>query len=59
MSKKMGRPKTDNPINISTTVRLDAKTDEKLKEYCESHKVTKGEAVRKGVILLLATDEKK
>lgn len=58
MSKKMGRPKTDNPINISTTVRLDANTDKRLKEYCENNKVTKGEAVRKGVILLLATEEK-
>lgn len=55
----MGRPKTDNPINISTTVRLDANTDKRLKEYCEHNKVTKGEAVRKGVILLLATEEKK
>lgn len=58
MAEKMGRPKVDNPINIHTTVRLDAETDAKLKAYCERHEITKGEAVRKGVILLLEQDEK-
>lgn len=53
MSPRTGRPKTDNPINIRTSVRLDKETDEKLKEYCEKHNLTKGEAIRKGVHLLL------
>lgn len=57
MSPKTGRPKTDNPINIRTSVRLDAETDRKLIEYCNRHSMTKGEAIRKGVHLLLA-DEK-
>ena len=50
---RTGRPKTDNPINIRTSVRLDAETDKKLNDYCETHGVTKGEAIRKGVHLLL------
>ncbi|MDE5983748.1 MAG: ribbon-helix-helix domain-containing protein [Eubacterium sp.] len=53
MSKKMGRPKKDNPINIRTTVRLDAETDKQLTEYCIKNNITKGEAVRMGVHLLL------
>lgn len=57
MSPKTGRPKTDNPINTRTSVRLDAETDRKLIEYCNRHSMTKGEAIRKGVHLLLA-DEK-
>jgi len=57
MSAKMGRPKTENPINIRTSVRLDAETDKKLIEYCKQHNMTKGEAIRKGVHLLLAQDK--
>lgn len=53
MSPRTGRPKLDNPINIKTTVRLDAKTEERLQAYCKRHNITKGEAIRKGVVLLL------
>lgn len=53
MSPRTGRPKTDNPINIRTSVRLDAETDKKLNEYCKLHNLSKGEAIRKGVHLLL------
>lgn len=54
MSPRTGRPKVDNPINIRTSVRLDKETDNKLNRYCEEHGITKGEAIRKGVHLLLA-----
>ena len=57
MSSKIGRPKTENPINIRTSVRLDAETDKRLIKYCKQNNLTKGEAIRKGVHLLL--DEKK
>lgn len=53
MSPKTGRPPKENPINIRTSVRLDAKTDKKLIEYCKQQGITKGEAIRKGVYLLL------
>lgn len=53
MSPKTGRPKTKNPINIRTSVRLDAETDKKLILYCKSYSITKGEAIRKGIHLLL------
>lgn len=57
MSAKIGRPKTDNPINIRTSVRLDAKTYSELLKYCAERDVTKGEAIRKGVQLLLSQDK--
>lgn len=57
MSPKTGRPKIDNPINIRTSVRLDAETDKKLIEYCKKNNVTKGEAIRMGVHLLLAEEK--
>ena len=54
MSPRTGRPKVDNPINKRFSVCLDEKTEQKLKEYCEKHGITKGEAIRKGIHLLLA-----
>ena len=57
MSPRTGRPKTENPINIRTSVRLDAETDKKLDEYCKKHGTTKGEAIRAGVHLLLAKEK--
>ena len=50
---RTGRPKADNPINVQTTVRLDKNTDEQLRQYCEKNKISKGEAVRKGIDILL------
>ena len=54
MSPKTGRPKADNPKDIRYSVRLDVKTEEKLQEYCKKHNITKGEAIRQGIHLLLA-----
>lgn len=53
---RRGRPKTENPVDIRTGVRLDAKTDAALDEYCKRHSVTKGEAIRQGIRLLLAQE---
>ena len=55
--RKPGRPRLENPINIKTTVRLDAITDRQLMEYCAKKGVTTGKAVRRGIILLLKTDK--
>ena len=54
---RTGRPKAENPKNISHTIRLDAKTEQKLMEYCLKHGISKGEAIRKGIHLLLAKEE--
>lgn len=47
-AKKMGRP-TDSPKDISLRIRINEKTDEKLKECSESLKVTKSEVIRQGI----------
>lgn len=54
MSPRTGRPKMENPITSRLTVRLDADTESKLNEYCKANSVTKGEAIRQGIHLLLA-----
>lgn len=53
MSQKMGRPKAENPKHIRYSIRLDEITEEKLKEYCAKHDITRGEAIRRGIHLLL------
>ena len=58
MSPRTGRPKVENPINVRTGVRLDAETMKKLEAYCQKHGITKGEAIRKGIHLLLAEEQK-
>lgn len=52
MSPKMGRP-TDSPKVNDVKVRLDDETHKKLLEYCEQHNITKAEAIRQGIHLLL------
>lgn len=48
-----GRPKADNPKQSRFSVRLDAITEQKLAEYCAEKGITKGEAIRQGIHLLL------
>lgn len=55
MSPKTGRPKADKPKDIRYSVRLDAETETRLIEYCAKNGVTKGEAIRKGIHLLLSS----
>lgn len=54
MSPRTGRPKAENPKDIRYSIRLDAETESRLQEYCEKHGITKGEAIRQGIHLLLA-----
>lgn len=55
MSPKTGRPKADKPKDIRYSVRLDAETETRLIDYCAKNKITKGEAIRKGIHLLLSS----
>ena len=50
---RTGRPKSDKPKDIKYSIRLDSETEQKLKSYCEEHGITKGEAIRQGIHLLL------
>ena len=57
MCPRTGRPKVDNPKDVRYSIRLDFNTEERLKKYCVEHNITKGEAIRQGIYLLL--DENK
>ena len=57
MSPRTGRPKVNNPKDIRYSVCLDAETEGKLTLYCEEHSITKGEAIRRGIHLLLAKEK--
>lgn len=57
MSPRTGRPKADNPKDVDVKVRFDKELHEKLLQYCDAQGVTKAEAIRQGVHLLL--DQKK
>ena len=51
--KKMGRPKTDKPKEIKYSIRTDEETERRLIAYCAKKGISKGEAYRKGIELLL------
>lgn len=53
MSPRTGRPKAENPKDIRYSIRLDAETEKKLEEYCNKNNISKGEAIRQGIHLLL------
>lgn len=51
---KTGRPKVENPKAARLAVRLDVETVSRLEQYCKEHCITKGEAIRQGIHLLLS-----
>lgn len=53
MSPRTGRPKMDNPRDYEVKARITTKTYKKLLEYCKKQDITKAEAIRKGIFLLI------
>lgn len=49
----VGRPKAEKPKDIKYSIRIDAETEKELQDYCVEHNITKGEAIRQGIHLLL------
>lgn len=56
MSPRTGRPKAEKPKEIRYSVRLDVETEARLQEYCKRNGITRGEAIRKGIHLLLSQE---
>ncbi len=54
MSPRTGRPKVENPKDTDVKVRIDAETSKLLENYCIENKITRAEAIRQGIHLLLA-----
>jgi predicted DNA-binding protein len=53
MSQKTGRPKAAVRKDIRFSIRLDPEESQKLTDYCEKHGISKGEAIRRGICLLI------
>lgn len=54
MSPRTGRPKVDEPKDIRFSIRIDNETNKQLDNYCEDNQITKAEAIRQGIHLLLS-----
>ena len=50
---QIGRPKSTKPKSNRFSIRLDDETEQEIEEYCKQHQITKGEAIRQGIHLLL------
>ncbi len=57
MSPRTGRPIIGGKKDIDVKVRFDKETHKKLLEYCERHEVTRTEAIRRGVKLLVSEEK--
>ena len=57
MSPRTGRPKAENPKSNDVKVRLDDQTTRRLDEYCSAHTLTRAEAIRQGIHLLLEQEK--
>ena len=53
MSPRTGRPKAEKPKDVKYSIRVDIETEMCLILYCQRHGITKGEAIRQGIKLLL------
>lgn len=53
MSPRTGRPKVENPKSNDLKVRIDNDTMKKLDAYCLENNITRAEAIRRGIHLLL------
>jgi len=57
MSPRTGRPIIGGKKDIDVKVRFDKETHDKLLKYCEKNSVTRTEAIRRGVRLLVSDKE--
>ncbi|MCM3701143.1 CopG family transcriptional regulator [Paenibacillus macerans] len=48
----------DNPKTVSIKVRFDEDTNQALTAYCTKHNITRTDAIRLGLKLLLSEEEK-
>jgi predicted DNA-binding protein len=56
MSPRTGRPKIDKPKSVEVKIRFDKEGNEKLLAYCEKHGITRTEAIRKAVEMMIEAD---
>lgn len=49
MSPRVGRPKIDNPKDVTIRCRVSKELNQELEKYCEKNKTTKSEVMTKGI----------
>ena len=49
MGKKMGRPKSNNPLDIDIKVRINQSTHDKILRICEKKQITRAEFIRNAI----------
>ena len=54
---KMGRPKSDDPMNYRFTIRFSKAEQKQLEAYAEKYDLTKGQVLKKGLELLYRQDK--
>lgn len=55
----MGRPKVESPLEVELKTRIDVETHKRLVKYCEEHRTTRAEVIRKLIDRLLQEDDEK
>ena len=58
MSPRTGRPIVGAKKDVEVKVRFDKETNERLMEYCNKKGITRTEAIRQSVNMLLSEKEK-
>ncbi len=56
MSPRTGRPIADVRKDVDVKVRIDGETNRNLLAYCKKNGVTRAEAIRQGIHLVLAKE---
>ena len=54
---KMGRTKSDDPMNYRFTIRFSNAEQKQLEAYAEKYDLTKGQVLKKGLELLYRQDK--
>ena len=57
MNPKVGRPKVENPKSCEVKIRLDKKMNADVLDYAQRHNVTRTEAIRRAILLLLEEEK--
>ena len=58
VSPRTGRPKAENPKEFSLKIRFDRELNDRLDAFCQENNLTKAEAARKGILMLLGEKER-
>lgn len=58
MSPRTGRPKSDNPKDVDIKVRIDQQMNKELLEYAQKNNLTRTEAIRRAIRMILGKEKK-